>query len=240
MPPLRDSSNNVTKAIRLERRGFLTTVTRGLALSYANCAVALAQTSGGSVTGELQTGSGTLHLEGRLKSGMLTLDADEFLDRADRSVIVHSKLDSTKLYSAMFSYQQDLTVFALFHDNDHSTTMVLSDSDNPKNGRLVVFNDNQAPQIYDFDKSKIMDTEDPKDIRDVNDKVPDLVGNRMKAAFTWQELESVFGSDPALLAFMRGKKTNHHPSEKNKLLEWNCHLLSMVPGSTLSLVWVGM
>ncbi|HXW91267.1 MAG TPA: hypothetical protein VEK33_12035 [Terriglobales bacterium] len=201
--------------------------------------MALAQTSGGSVTGELQTGSGTLHLEGKLKSGMLTLDAQDFLDRADRSVIIHGKLESTELYSAMFSYQRDLTVFALFHDNDHSTTMVLSDSDNPKNGRLVVFNDNQAPQIYDFDKSKMMDIEDPKDIRDVNGKIPDLVGNRMKAVFTWQELESVFGSNPALLAFMRGKKTNHHPSEKNKLLEWDCHLLSMVPGSTLSLAWVG-
>ena len=230
--------------MELERRGFLKAVTRGLALGCASCTVALGQTSGGTVTGELQTGSGTLHLKGRLKSGALTLDAQEFLDHADRSVIIRGRLDSTELdstdlYSAMFSHQQDLTVFALFHDNHHSTTVVLSDSDDAKIGRLVVWNDNQTPQIYNIDKNKIMGTENPKDIADVNGKTPDLVGNRKLSAFTWQELESVFGSDPALLAFMRGKKSTHHPREENKLLEWICRLLSMVPGSTLSLIWLG-
>jgi hypothetical protein len=224
--------------MELERRGFLKAVTRGLALGCAGCTVALGQTSRGTVTGELQTGSGSLHLEGRLKSGALTLDTQEFLDRADRSVIVRGRLDSTDLYSAMFSHQQDLTVFALFHDNDHSTTVVLSDSDDAKIGRLVVWNDNQTPQIYNIDKNKIMGTENSKDIVDVNGKTPDLVGNRKRSAFTWQELESVFGSDPALLAFMRGKKSTHHPREENKLLEWICRLLSMVPGSTLSLFWL--
>lgn len=224
--------------MELERRGFLKAVTRGLALGYASCGVALGQTPG-SVAGELQTGSGTLHLEGRLKSGALTLDAEEFLDRADRSVIVRGRLDSTDLYSAMFSHQQDLTVFAMFHDNDHSTTVVLSDSDDAKIGRLVVWNDNQAPQIYNVDKNKIMRTENPKDIGDVNGGTPDLVGKRKPPAFAWQELESVFGSDPALLAFMRGKKSTHHPREEDKLLDWVCRLLSMVPGSTLSLVWLG-
>jgi hypothetical protein len=225
--------------MELERRGFLKAVTRGLALGCASATVALGQTSGGTVAGELQGGSGTLHLEGRLKSGTLTLDAQEFRDRTDRSVIVRSRLDSIDLYSAMFSYQHDRTVFALFHDNDHSTTVVLSDSDDTKIGRLVVWNDNQTPQIYNIDKNKIMGTENPKDIGDVNGKTPDLVGNRKLPAFTWQELESVFGSDPELLAFMRGKKSTHHPHEENKVLEWICRFLSMVPGSTLSLFWLG-
>lgn len=225
--------------MELERRGFLKAITRGLALGYASSTVALGQTSGGSVTGELQASSGTLHLEGRLKSEPLTLEAQEFLDRADRSVIVRSRLGRTNLYSSMFSHQHDLTVFALFHDNDHSTTVVLSDSDDAKIGRLVVWNDTQAPQIYNIDKNKLMSTENPKDIGDVNGKTPDLVGYRKPSPFTWQELESVFGSDPALLAFMRGKKSTHHPREDNKLSEWICRLLSMVPGSTLSLFWLG-
>jgi hypothetical protein len=225
--------------MELERRGFLKAVTSGLALGCVSCTVALGQTSRGAVTGELQTGSGSLHLEGRLKSGALTLDTQEFLDRADRSVIVRGRLDSADLYSAMFSHQQDLTVFAVFHDNDHSTTVVLSDSDDAQIGRLVVWNDNQTPQIYNIDKNKIMGTENSKDIVDVNGKTPDLVGNRKRSAFTWQELESIFGSDPALLAFMRGKKSTHHPREENKLLEWICRFLSMVPGSTLSLYWLG-
>jgi hypothetical protein len=224
--------------MQLERRDFLKAVTQGLAIGCANCTVALGQTSGGSVTGELEAGSGTLHLEGRLKSGVLTLDSQEFLDRADRSVIVHGKLDSTELYSAMFSYQQDLTVFALFHDNGHSTTVILSDTDDTKVGRLVVWNDNQPPEVYDVVKKKIMEIEDPKDLRDINGKIPNMVGNRKQAVFTWLELENVFGSDLALQAFMRGKKTTHHPSEEDKIQEWECRLLSMVPGSTLSLSWI--
>jgi hypothetical protein len=199
--------------------------------------VALGQASRGAVTGELQTGSGTLHLEGRLKSGVLTLEAQDFLDRADRSVIVRGRLESTDLYSAMFSYKKDLTVFALFHDNDHSTTVVLSNSDESKIGRLVVWNDNETPKILSIDKNKIMGTDDLKDIADLNGKFPDLVGKRKPSSFTWRELESVFGSDPALLAFMRGRKSTHYPREDDKLLEWTCRLLSMVPGSTLALVW---
>jgi hypothetical protein len=225
--------------MELERRSFLKAVSSGLALGYTSCPGALGQISKGIASGELETGSGTLHLEGKLKSGMLTLDAQDFLDRADRSVVVRGRLDSTALYSAMFSHQKDLTVFALFHDNNHYTTVVLSDTDDAKVGRLVVWNDNQTPQIYNIDKKGIMSIKDPKDIRDVDGKSPNLVGKRGPAAFTWQELESVFGSDQALLAFMWGKKSTHHPSEEDKLLEWICRFLSMVPGSTLSLFWLG-
>jgi hypothetical protein len=223
--------------MKLERRDFLKAATTGLAFGCANCGVALGQVSRGAVTGELQTGSGTLHLEGRLKSGVLTLEAQDFLDRADRSVIVRGRLESTDLYSAMFSYKKDLTVFALFHDNDHSTTVVLSNSDESKIGRLVVWNDNETPKILSIDKNKIMGTDDLKDIADLNGKFPDLVGKRKPSSFTWRELESVFGSDPALLAFMRGRKSTHYPREDDKLLEWTCRLLSMVPGSTLALGW---
>lgn len=220
--------------MELERRRFLTAVP-GLAFGLTNCAAAVGQTS----TGELRAASGTLHLEGRLKSGLLTMDAQDFVDRTDRSVVVRGKLNSTELYSAMFSYQKDTTVFALFQDSGHSTTVVLSDSEDTKIGRLVVWSDNQSPQVYDIDKSKIMETDDPKDIVDVNGKHPDLVGQRKQAVFTWQELEKIFGSDPALGEFMRGRKSTHHPMEKDKLLEWVCRFLSMVPGSLLSLVWLG-
>jgi len=192
---------------------------------------------GQSSSGELKVASGSLHLEGKLKSGSLTLDAQNFLDRAERAVTVRGRLDSTDLYSAMFSYQKDLTVFAPFHDNDHSTTVVLTESETAKIGRLVVWNDNQIPQVFDLDKDKIMRTNDPKDIVDVKGKSPDLLGNRNRATFTWQELESVFGSTPALLEFMRCNKSTHHPREEDRLAEWMCHLLSMIPGSTLSLFW---
>lgn len=221
--------------MELGRRSFLTGIP-GLALGVASCATAVAQTP----SGELRTASGTLHLQGKLKSGLLNIDAEDFLDRTDRSVVVRGRLESTELYSAMFSYRKDLTVFALFRDSGHSTTIVLSDSEDAKIGRVVAWNDNQIPQIHNFDKNKIMAIDDPKDLVDIDGKHPDLLGNRKQAAFTWQELEKVFGSDPALAEFMRGRKSTHHPKEEDKLVEWACRFLSMVPDSMLSLVWLAL
>lgn len=213
----------------LHRRDFLRTATTGLAFGFAVRGEALGRNS----TGELTSSSGTLHLEGRLKAGVLKLEAQDLVDRADRAAIIRGSLGSTELYSAMFSYQKDSTVFALFHDNGHSTSIVLANSDDPKIGRVVVWNDGDAPQISNIEKSKIMDADDLKAIANF----PDVVGRRKPPAFTWRELESVFGSDPALLAFMRGRKTNHHPGEEDKLLEWICRLLSLVPGSILPPFW---
>lgn len=224
--------------MKLQRRGFLKTATTGLTLGFANRAIVFGQTSTAGVSGEIETRSETLRLRGKLKSGILSLDAQEFQHRADRSVIVRSKLESTELYSAMFSYHKDLTVFALFNDNDHSTAVALSESSERKIGHAVVWNDNNTPQIYKVNKGEIMEAESPKDVRDVNSKPLDLLGSRKPPAFTWQELESAFGSDPALLEFMRGRKSTHHPAEKEKLSEWICRLLSIVPGSLLSLFWL--
>jgi hypothetical protein len=222
----------------LERRNFLRAATTGLAFGFASREKALGQTSASS--GELRAGSGTLYLEGRLKSGVLKLEAQDLLDRTDHSVIVRSTLGSTELYSAMFSYQNDLTVFALFNDNGHSTTVVLPQSDDPKIGRVVAWNDSEAPQIFSVEKSKVMDADSINDVADLNGKVPDLDGKRKPPAFTWQELESVFGSNPALLALMRGRKSTHHPREDDKLFgDMPCRLLSMVLGSTLCLMWRG-
>jgi hypothetical protein len=220
--------------MKLQRRSFMKAVP-GVAAGLANCTMAMGQSS----SGELRAASGSLHLEGKLKSVSLTLDAQNFLDRAERAVTVRGRLDSTDLYSAMFSYEKDLTVFALFHDNDHSTTVVLTESETAKIGRLVAWNDNQIPQVFDLDKDKVMKANDPKDIMDVKGDRPNLVGNRNGAKFTWQELESVFGSTPALLEFMRCNKSTHHPREEDRLAEWMCHLLSMIPGSMLSLFWRG-
>lgn len=221
----------------LERRGFLK-ATSGLALGLSTLEEVMAQPHD-DVKGELQAGSGTVHLEGKLKSGTLTLEAQDFLDRADHSVVVRGRLNSTELYSAMFSYQNDLTVFALFNDNNHSTTIVLSNTDDEKIGRFVVWNDNDIPTIHNVDKNSIMATDDPKNIKNLDGNAPDLVGKRKPPAFTWQELESVFGSDPALGAFMRGRKTTHRPRPEVALLEWICRLLSMIPGSILPPFWLG-
>lgn len=225
--------------MKAERRDFLRTAITGTALSLASHGRALGQSSA-KARGELQTGSGTLYLEGLLKVGNLKLEAQDLLDRMDRSVIIRSKLelrsgsDPRELYSAMFSYRKDYTVFALFQDHDHSTIVVLCDSDNVKVGRAVVWNDGDTPQIHDFEKAKILAANNIQEFVDINGKIPNLIGKREPPLFTPKELESVFGSDPELLAFMRGKKSTHSRRDDD---EWMCWFLSNVPGSTLSLIW---
>ena len=219
--------------MKVERRDLLKTAMTGLVFSLPSHGRALKQSSG-TASGELRAGSGTLDLEGKLKSGVLKLEAQDFSDRADRSVIVRSKLDSTELYSAMFSYQKDQTVFALFQDHDHSTIVVLSSSDDAKIMSAVIWNDGQIPQTLKFERARVLAADKPQAIADVDGKVPDLIGRRKPPDFTWMELESVFGSDPELLAFMRGRKSTHRRIEK---LEQHCWYLINVPGSTLSIVW---
>ena len=225
--------------MKLERRDFLRAASTGLALGCADRAGCLGQVSGGNVTEKLQASSGTLRLEGKLKSGLLRFEAQDFIDRADRCLVIRGNLDSAELYSATFSHQKDLTAFALFHDGEHSTTMTLCNSEQAKIGRLVVWNDNEIPQIFRIDKNKVMDKDDLKGLVDADGKTPDLVGKRKPPSFTWLELESVFGSDAALLAFSRGRRSTHHPREEDKLQEWICRVLSMIPGSLLSLSWLG-
>jgi hypothetical protein len=225
--------------MKLKRRDFLKGASTGVVFGFAKYGEPVRETS----SGQLQSGSGSLYLKGQLKSGVLTLEAQDFLDRADHCVIMRGTAEptgsthSTELYSAMFVHDRDLTVFALFHESGHSTRVVCSDSADARIGRVVVWNDAEAPQTFDIDKSKIMSASSVQEITDINGKIPDLEGKRNPPAFTWRELESVFGSDPALLEFMRGRKSTHQPPEKDKVSEWICRLLSWVPGSTLSLAW---
>jgi hypothetical protein len=221
----------------MERRDFLKTLTTGLALGSAHGGSALAEFPPNADASELRGGSGIVHLVGQLKAGTLIIDAQDFLDREARTVTMRGKLNSTDLYSAMFSDQNDLAVFAIFRDNNHSTSIVLSDSDDRAIGRVVVWNDNDSPQTYDISKKVVMAAKDLKDLRDQANKTPDLLGKRNHPLFTWQELEKALGSDPSLLAFMRGGKTNHHPPEKDEEREWICRFCSWVPDSLLSIIW---
>lgn len=225
--------------MRFERRDFIKTGTAGLTAGLVSPGLALPQSPAGAVSAEFEGGTGSVRLEGRLKSGVLKLEARDFVEGPDRSLIIHGKLNSINLYCAMFSYNYDRTVFALLRDNDHSTTLVLSNTDDPKIGRLVVWNDAEAPETFRFDKEKVVDTENPKEsILDGRGGALDLVGKRKPPAFTLQELESVFGDSPALRKFMRGERSTHHPPPDRKLAASFCHLLSIVPGSLFGPVWV--
>jgi hypothetical protein len=235
-----DSEPRRKKPMTLERRDFIKTTTAGLAFGLVKPGMACAQTSAVAASGEFEGGTGSLHLEGRLKAGVLKLEAQDFIEGKDRALIIQARLDSFKLYNAMFSYDYDRTVFVLLRDNDHSTTLVLSDTDDPKIGRLVVWNDQEVPDNFSVDKDKFMDTVNLKEsVLGGKEKSLDVVGKRKPPDFTLKELEAVFGSNPALLEFMRGYRSLHHPLPSNKLAAWSCDVPSTLPGSLLGLAWYG-
>jgi hypothetical protein len=239
-----DSERRRTKLMTLERRDFIKTTTTGLALGLVGPGMAYAHTSAGATGGEFGGGTGSLRLEGRLKAGVLKLEAQDFIEGKDRALIIQATLesikDSFKLYGAMFSYDHDRTVFALLRDNDHSTTLVLSDTDDPKIGRLVVWNDVEVPESFRVDKDKFMDKHDLKaSILDGRGNALDVLGKRKPPDFTLKELEDVFGSDPALQEFMRGKRSTHHPLPSVRLAAWGCDVLSTLPGSLFGPEWYG-
>ena len=222
----------------LERRDFLRIGTMGMATSMATPAFAFDEDSASKSKGELEGGSSWLRLEGQLKAGHMVIEARSFEEGKDRTVIMHSKLDSVDLYSSLFSYDYERTIFAVFRDNGHSTSIVVSDTDDPKIGRLIVWNDSGAPAVFEVNKDKFMESENLNDsIRDAKGTVVDVVGKRKPPQFTWRELEAVFGDDPALYQFMRGRKTHHNPPKAHLLIEFICRLVSTMPGSTLPLAW---
>jgi hypothetical protein len=222
----------------LERRDFIKTTTTGLAFGLVKPGMAYLRTSPGAASGEFEGGTGSLRLEGQLKAGVLKLDAREFVNGKDQALIIRGELNSINLYCAMFNYNEDVTIFSVLRDHDHSTTLVLSNTDKPGVGRLVVWHDAAAPETFGIDKEKFMDTGNLKpSILDGRGDALDLLGKRRPPDLTPQELEAVFGSSAALLEFMRGRKSTHHPAPSEKLKVWMCELLSGVPGSLFTLFW---
>lgn len=219
-----------------ERRDFLKLGSMGMATAMATPAFAFNDDSAAAQSkGELEGGSSWLRLEGQLKSGHMVMEARAFEEGKDRAVIIHSTLSGVDLYSGMFSYDNEKAVFAVFRDNDHCTSLLLSNTDDPKIGRLLVWNDSDAPGVFELNKDKFMESESLKEsIRDAKGAVVDVVGKRKPPAFTWRELEAVFGNHPALNQFMRGRKSHH---AKTALQEWFCLLLIGIPGSTFSIAW---
>lgn len=220
-----------------ERRDFLKFGTVGMAAAMATPANAFNDDSAAKGKGSLQGDCSWIRLEGQLKAGHMIIEARSFDEGKDRAVIVRSKLDGVDLYSAMFSHDLESSIFAVFRDTDHSTSVLLSNTDDRKFARLLVWNDTAAPGVFEIDKEKFMDSESLNaSIRDPKGAAVDVLGKRKPPAFTWRELEAVFGDDPALNQFMRGDKSQHHPV-KGDLLAFGCHITMSLPSSTLALFW---
>ena len=221
-----------------ERRNFLKLGTVGVAAAMATPTYAFNDDSTAKGKGSLQGDCSWIRLEGQLKAGHMVMEARAFEEGKDRTVIVHSKLDSVDLYSGMFSHDLESSIFAVFRDTDHSTSVLLSNTDNSKIARLLVWNDSAAPGVFEIDKDKFMDSENLNASlhNPQGTTVVDVLGKRKKPEFAWRELEAVFGDDPALNQFMRGDKSRHHPAKGN-LLAFGCHIIMSLPSSTLALFW---
>lgn len=220
-----------------DRRDFIKTTTTGLAFGLVRPGMAHGQSSASAASGEFKGGTGSLRLEGQLKAGVLKLEARDFVNGKDQALIVQGELNSINLYCAMFNYNEDVTIFSVLRDHDHSTTLVLSNTDKPRVGRLVVWHDAADLETFGIDKEKLIDKGIKASILDGKGDVLDLLGKRRPPDFKPQELEDIFGGDAALLEFMRGRKSTHHPAPSEKLKVWMCELLSGVPGSLFTLFW---
>jgi hypothetical protein len=216
------------------RRDFIQIGSAGLAIGIVNPVLPLTQASSAAQSGELEGGTGSVRLEGRVKSATLILEAQDFVQGMDRALVVHGTYNSKKFYSAMFSQHLDRTVFAVLADDDHSTTLVISDSDIAEIGRLIIWHDAAAAETFRIKKEDFSKNES---IVDDTSKPIDFLGKRKPPDFTAKQLESVFGNSPALLKFMRGKRAYQNTPTDKELQEWICRLLSLVPGSPFKLFW---
>jgi hypothetical protein len=217
-----------------ERRDFIKLGAAGLTAGIVNPGPQPADASIPAGGGALEGGTGSLRLEGKIKSWTLVLEAQDFMQGLDRTVIVQGTYKSKPFYAKMFSHHRDRTVLAILGDEVHSTTLVLSDSDVAEIGRVIVWHDNAGADNYRMKKADFLEKEA---IVDEARKPIEFAGKRDVPDFTQKELEAVFGNDAGLLRFMRGKRSLHNPTADQLLQEWICRILSILPGSPFTLFW---
>lgn len=223
----------------IERRDFIKAGVTGLSGGLLATKMNFAQSRSAQSSGKLLGGTGSVHVEGRLKSGVLTVDAQEFTEGEDRCVIINGRLGSTDLYCSYFSYKRDQSIFTVLRSNGHTTSLTLSNSDDPKIANLVAWHDSEAPGALRIDKDKFLDTQKFKEaVLDGKGDSLDLVGKRNPPAFTLDELEAVFGKNEALNDFMRGHRSHHNLRTEPRSQAFGCYFLSSVPGNLSGIDWI--
>lgn len=221
----------------IERRDFIAIGAAGIAGGLFNGELGFGQAAQRNSSGRLRGGAGSLVLEGRLKAGTLKLEAEDFVDGADRALIIHATLNATKLYQAMFSQDHGREVFAQIKDEDHRTTLVVSGTDDKKIARLTIWHDREAPESFQIDAERFLKTHNLKEsVMNAKAASLNLLGKRKPPAFTSDEIEEVFGKDPALLQFMRGRRAMYESSADVDVLP--CEVIRFFPGGgILHLGW---
>lgn len=223
----------------IERRDFIRAGVTGLSGGLLATKMNFAQSRSAQSSGKLLRGTGSVHVEGRLKSGVLTVDAQEFTEGEDRCVVINGRLASTDLYCSYFSYKRDESIFTVLRSNGHTTSLTLSNSGDPKIANLVAWHDSETPVAFRIDKDKFLDQKKFKEavLEGKGDSL-DLVGKRNPPAFTLDELEAVFGKNAALNDFMRGHRSHHNLLTEPRAQAFDCFFLSSIPGNLAGLDWI--
>jgi hypothetical protein len=204
------------------RRDFVKIAAAGVAAAFLPSPITIAQESSGErkpggAVAELRGGSGSLFLEGHIAGGLLKLRVDDFIQShgrgKDRALVAEGTFEASganpvKLYRSYFSCNTDRQVFMRLEDGDHSSTLVFSESDGNIE-YLTAWSGVGAPQQFNIDKKKYIDTRDAKAsiVSGNADKLDEAqIGRRRPPAITAEEFENTFGKSPAFLEFNRGRK----------------------------------
>ena len=190
---------------------------------------------------QLSAGASSIKLSTVLKAGTLNVDAQEFTNQGDRTVVARASIGRSDLYRAFFSHDDDTTVFAVISDNGITTRVSLQD--HPKRasvGIVNIWNDGAAEQSFDINIKKFMKTRDPKASVITSRGAPlDLVGKRKPPAITSAEIVKAFANTGAFRGFMRGEE--HHESilaRSRGGVNWKCAWICLIPACGLScLFW---
>jgi hypothetical protein len=222
--------------MRFKRRQFLMAGIVVMVAIMFHVGLEFAQAPMSSSHGHLNRGTGSLSLEGKFKAGRLRIEAQDSIEGTNRTVIAEAALDSAVWHGVMFYEGYGHVVYAQVRDSAHSTTLVLSDTDDPAVGRLIVWNDRDAPEVFRIDiKNYLRTSKQRESILDGKGSSLDQVGKRQPLNITSDELQKMFGSDPALLQFMRETK----PPDATSIV-WECDWIKNTSGfSFLHLFWEG-
>ena len=187
-------------------------------------------------------GTNVLSLSAGLPAGKLTVEAREFSQLGDRTVVTSGTVGRNEIYRAVFSHNNDSSVHAVLRDKGITTQISLQDHPMKKGvGIVTIVNDNQVPQQLLIDTDVLLETKDPQLalIEPVGHKI-DLVGNRQVPNITAKQIADLYADTPAFKEFMRGAEHHEKAAAKKKGgVNWKCAWICLVPACGLTcLFWV--
>jgi hypothetical protein len=224
--------------MNFHRRNFIRAGATGVVASMADVRLAFGDSQTGDFHGDLfKGGTGSVHLEGNTHIGPIEINAQDFIKGTDRTFIATAKVASYNLYRGIFSHENNSLIFAHLRDNQHTTTLTLSNTSDPSIGRLIVFNDDGPPEDFRIHIDTFIKTRNQrKSILDGRGKLLDQVGRRNPPPITPEELSITFREDPAYLAFMRGRPVDTTFPVLSEV-NWSCAWICFVPACGIACIF---